>query len=140
MATIKTSQQAEESGAPEVTGQTEAAAPNGAPDRPETSSEDVVDATNGKAGTTDGGPAAGRGRTAAEQATRRDSVVVSMPLVGRVRLPAKDELAFLGGVGVMAAVGVIEWPVAAAVAAGHALTTRHRNKVVQEFGRALERT
>ena len=63
---------------------------------------------------------------------------MSLPLLGKVKLPATDELAFLGGVGVLAVVGAIEWPIAAVLVAGHTLACSHRNKVVREFGEALE--
>jgi hypothetical protein len=82
---------------------------------------------------------AGHARAAADQATRRNSTQVNLPLVGTVKLPATDELAFLGGVGVLAVVGAIEWPVAVVLAAGHALASSRRNKTVREFGEALEK-
>lgn len=78
------------------------------------------------------------GRAAAETATRRNSVQANLPIVGRVGLPARDELAFLGGVGALAVIGVIEWPIAALLGAGHVLAAKRRNKVVHEFGEALE--
>jgi hypothetical protein len=78
-------------------------------------------------------------RAAADQATRHNSTQVHLPMLGTVRLPATEELAFLGGVGVLAVVGAIEWPVAVVLAAGHTLATNRRNKVVQEFGEALEK-
>jgi hypothetical protein len=78
-------------------------------------------------------------RAAADQATRHNSTQISLPVVGSVRLPAGDELAFLAGVGVLAVVGAIEWPVAVLLGAGHALAASRRNKVVKEFGEALER-
>jgi hypothetical protein len=82
---------------------------------------------------------AGRPRAAADKATRRNSTEVTVPFLGTVKLPAADELAFLGGVGVLAVVGAIEWPVAVVLGAGHALAANHRNKVLREFGEALER-
>lgn len=78
-------------------------------------------------------------RAAAEHAARHNSTLLNLPLVGPVRLPAADELAFLGGVGVLAVVGALEWPVAVVLAAGHTLATNRRNKVVREFGEALEK-
>jgi hypothetical protein len=61
-----------------------------------------------------------------------------LPVVGELHLPAPDEIAFLGGVAALAVVGIVEWPVAFLLAAGHALALSHRNKVVQAFGEALE--
>lgn len=93
-------------------------------------------AGNAGAGATRRSPA--HPRQAAETAERHHSVQVSLPLLGTMRLPATDELAFLGGVAALAVIGALEWPVAVAVGAGHALAAKHRNKVVREFGEALE--
>jgi len=95
-------------------------------------------------------PAAGRTRpasrkrpvlhaaAAAERAIRRDSVHLDLPIVGRLRLPAADEVAFIGGVAVLVMIGVVEWPVGVALGVGHALATSRRNRTVRAFGAALE--
>jgi hypothetical protein len=75
---------------------------------------------------------------AAEQAVRRDNVHLEMPIVGTLRLPAPDELAFIGGVAVLVMIGVVEWPVGLALGVGHALATSRRNQTVRAFGEALE--
>ncbi|MBV9846743.1 MAG: hypothetical protein JOZ47_17000 [Kutzneria sp.] len=82
-----------------------------------------------------------RGRThaAADKATQHNSTRITVPFLGTVKLPAAEELAFLGGVGVLAVVGAIEWPVAVVLGAGHALATNRRDKVLREFGEALEK-
>ena len=79
-----------------------------------------------------------RAVTAMREATRRDAVQVTLPFLGEVSLPAKEELAFLAGVGLLAAVDVVEWPVALLLVAGHALAKRRRDKVLKGFGEALE--
>jgi hypothetical protein len=56
-----------------------------------------------------------------------------------VHLPPAEELAFLAGAGVLAAVGAVEWPVALLLGVGHMLATNARNKVIREFGEALEK-
>ena len=84
------------------------------------------------------GSAAGHPAAAADQADRNNRVTFSVPLFGTVRLPAGDELAFLGGVGALAVVGIIDWPVAVVLGAGHTLAAKHRGKVLREFGEALE--
>lgn len=91
----------------------------------------------GRAAGRDGVPA-GNPKAAAEHANRRNSVKFQIPLMGTVSLPATDELAFLGGVGVLAVAGIIEWPVALVLGAGHALVAMHRGKALLEFGEALE--
>jgi hypothetical protein len=81
---------------------------------------------------------AGHPRRAAEQALRHNSVQVHLPIMGKVVLPAKDELAYLGGVVALAIVGVVEWPIAAVLGAGHILAASHHHKMISEFGEALE--
>ena len=78
-------------------------------------------------------------RTAAHRVTDHNSTHLNVPMLGTFQLPPADELAFLGGIGVLAVIGAIEWPVAAVVAAGHTLASNRRNKVVHEFGEALEK-
>jgi hypothetical protein len=80
----------------------------------------------------------GGGRVAAQQATQRNTVQVRIPYLGTVDLPPANELAFLGGIGVLAVTGLVEWPVAGVLAAGHFLTTQRNNKVMHDFGEALE--
>jgi hypothetical protein len=63
---------------------------------------------------------------------------VQVPSLGTVELPPANELAFLGGIGVLAVTGLVEWPVAGVLAAGHLLTTNRNNKVLHDFGEALE--
>lgn len=78
------------------------------------------------------------GRMAAARATRRNSIGIELPGLGTVRLPPVNELAFLGGIGVLAVAGLVEWPVAAVLVAGHVLTANRNNKVLHDFGEALE--
>jgi hypothetical protein len=75
---------------------------------------------------------------AARKVTARQSTVVHMPGVGEVRLPPPDQLAFLGGLGLLAALEIVDWPLAVALGIGHVLTTSRSNRVVREFGEALE--
>jgi len=84
-------------------------------------------------------PPAGHPRAAAEHAARHNELRVSLPLLGPVTLPPTEELAFLAGVGLLAVVGAVEWPVAVLLGAGHALASRRGNKLLREFGEALER-
>ena len=66
------------------------------------------------------------------------NVRVALPVVGEVKLPPPRDLAFFTAVGVLTAVGALEWPVAAIVVAGHALATSARSKTAQEAGEVLE--
>jgi hypothetical protein len=77
-------------------------------------------------------------RAAAEEAARKNCTRMSLPFVGKIDLPPADELAFIGGLAVLGALGTLEWPIVAVLAVGHALVSNRRNKVVREFGEALE--
>lgn len=76
-------------------------------------------------------------RAAADSVCARHSVTVYFG-ERRVELPSEEQLCFLAGVGLLAAVGVIEWPVAAAIAIGHGLAHSQHGKALREFGEALE--
>jgi hypothetical protein len=80
----------------------------------------------------------GHAALAAERALRRNSLQVKLPIVGELRMPPRDEVIFIGGVGVLAVVGLLEWPVALLLGVGHTLAASRSNKVVEAFGEALE--
>jgi hypothetical protein len=63
---------------------------------------------------------------------------VRLPLVGRISMPRPEQLAFYGGLAALAAVQIIDWPVALAITAGHVLANQHHNRVLEELGEALE--
>lgn len=50
---------------------------------------------------------------------------VRLPIVGRIAVPPPDQLAFFGVLGALAALGAIEWPVAAAIGVGQVVVSRH---------------
>ena len=75
---------------------------------------------------------------AAERAVRARSVQITIEGVGTIHLPPTEDLAFLAGVGLIAAAGIIEWPVAAILAAGHLITKASHNEALKQFGQALE--
>ena len=53
-------------------------------------------------------------------------------------LPAPEHLAFYAGIVAMAAFGIMEWPVVAALVMGHTLVNAQHNRVLQSLGEALE--
>ncbi|MFH8808774.1 hypothetical protein ACH4GZ_16245 [Streptomyces hygroscopicus] len=76
-------------------------------------------------------------RAAAARAQSRHSVTVD--LAGRqVELPSKEQLTFLAGLGLLAALEVIEWPVALAIGIGHGLAHSQHGAALRDFGEALE--
>lgn len=76
-------------------------------------------------------------RAAAEHICERHSVSVQFD-GRRVELPSQEQLWFLAGLGVIAAVGILDWPVAAAIAIGHWLSHSQHGQALREFGEALE--
>jgi hypothetical protein len=63
---------------------------------------------------------------------------VDLPVIGRVRIPRPEQVAYYGALGALAALEIIEWPIALAIAAGHALVQNEHNRVAHEIGEALE--
>ena len=76
-------------------------------------------------------------RKVAEQFHRRD-VQLHLPLLGAVTLPPPEHLAFYAGIGALAALEIVEWPVALLVAVGHALAADQHHRSLEAFGEALE--
>ena len=64
-------------------------------------------------------------RDASQLVTRAKKFSIQLPVVGKVPVPPPDQLAFFGALGALAAVGLIEWPVALAIGAGQAVVARH---------------
>ena len=88
---------------------------------------------------TTGSRAGSRAGAVSTALAKTTSVRVTLPVVGEVTLPSSPpELVFIAGVGVLAVVGALEWPVAAVVAAGHVLAAGARNRTIQEIGEALQ--
>ncbi|MEU2613871.1 hypothetical protein ABZ570_20130 [Micromonospora sp. NPDC007271] len=63
---------------------------------------------------------------------------VEVPVLGEVAVPPPDKLAYYAGLGVLAALQVIEWPLALVITAGHLLADQHLSGVVRGMGEALE--
>ena len=63
---------------------------------------------------------------------------VTIPFLGDMHLPPPQQLAWLGGLATLAVVGVLEWPVAAAIGIGHVLAQQRHVQVLRDFGEALE--
>lgn len=76
-------------------------------------------------------------RAAAERVCANNCITIS-GRGWRIELPPKDHLAFLAGLGLLAGIDFISWPVAAAMAVGHELVRSRHSKMLREFGQALE--
>jgi hypothetical protein len=77
-------------------------------------------------------------RDAVARVREAESFAVNLPVVGRVRIPRPEQVAYYGALGALAALEIIDWPIALAIAAGHALVQNQHNRVAQEIGEALE--
>jgi hypothetical protein len=77
-------------------------------------------------------------RSAVDRVRDAQSFAVDLPVVGRVRIPRPDQLAYYGALAGLAALEIIDWPIALIIGAGHALAENHHNKVAAELGEALE--
>lgn len=64
---------------------------------------------------------------------------VRLPIVGvTFSLPADNRVLYYAGIASMAALDLIDWPVALIVAAGHALATNRTNSALAEFAEGVE--
>lgn len=67
-----------------------------------------------------------------------ETFAINLPLLGQVEIPRPEQLAYYGGLAALAALELIDWPVAVVIAAGHLLASNHRNKLLEELGEAIE--
>ena len=77
-------------------------------------------------------------RSAVERVRDAETFAVRLPVVGQMRIPRPEQLAYYGALAGLAALEIIDWPIALVIAAGHALAASHHNKVAQELGEALQ--
>lgn len=77
-------------------------------------------------------------RDAVDRVRQARTFSLELPVVGQVSIPRPEQLAFYGALGALAAVEIIEWPVALVLAVGHALMQNEHSRVAQEIGQAME--
>ena len=78
------------------------------------------------------------GHGAVLRAIERNTVTVVLPALGTLRLPPRETLAWFAGLATLTAVGLMEWPVAVAIGAGHLLAQQSHVRLLHDFGEALE--
>jgi hypothetical protein len=84
-------------------------------------------------------PLAGSPAAAARRVITANTMHLTLPFgLGEVTLPAPQRLAWYGGVVAIAALELIDWPIAIVLLVGHALAEDHHHRVLQDFGEALE--
>lgn len=77
-------------------------------------------------------------KRAAERLINSETMLIELPEgLGTVRLPSPKRLAFYGGIVALAAFGILDWPVALVIGAGHLLAEDRHHKALAEFGEAL---
>lgn len=67
-----------------------------------------------------------------------ETFAINLPAIGQVEIPRPEALAYYGGLAALAALELIDWPVALVIAAGHLLASNHHNKLLEELGEAME--
>jgi hypothetical protein len=67
-------------------------------------------------------------RDVADRVADADRFAISLPVVGRVPFPRPDQLAFYAALAGLVVVELVEWPVAVAIGAGHALLSQRQEK------------
>lgn len=77
-------------------------------------------------------------REAVEKIREGETFAVNLPGIGQVGIPRPEQLAYYGGLAALAALELIDWPVALVIAAGHVLASNHHNKLLEELGEAME--
>jgi hypothetical protein len=96
----------------------------------------AADAPTSPAGTARRPPAA---RRAAAQVVDEHSVRLRLPAdMGTIRLPEPRRLAFYGGIAALAALGIVDWPVAVVLGIAHKLAEDDHHQSLCEFAEALE--
>ena len=68
-------------------------------------------------------------RTAVERVRDAETFAVTLPVVGRVRIPRPEHLAYYGALAGLAVLEIIDWPIALVIGAGHALAASQHHKV-----------
>jgi xanthosine utilization system XapX-like protein len=77
-------------------------------------------------------------RSAVERVRDAETFAVTLPVIGQVRIPRPDQLAYYGALAALAALEIIDWPIALVIGAGHALAASQHHKVAHELGEALQ--
>lgn len=77
-------------------------------------------------------------REAVDRIRAGETFAVNVPIVGQVMVPRPDQLAYYGGLAALAALELIDWPVAVVIAAGHIMANNHHNQLLEKLGEAME--
>jgi hypothetical protein len=98
-------------------------------------SEDVAARRNARE---EDAPTTPAGTQLAEQADARNTSGFTLPLIGRIHRPTPDTIVFVLGISLLAALEVVEWPVALVVGIGHTLAHNRQSTILEALGETLE--
>jgi hypothetical protein len=65
-----------------------------------------------------------------------ECVTLPIPFLGTIEL-SRPELAYVGGIAGLAALGLLEWPIALVIAGGHVLAADRSSRTVRDLGDAM---
>jgi hypothetical protein len=79
-----------------------------------------------------------RSTTAAEHVRHSgpECVALPIPFLGTIEL-SRPELAYVGGIAGLAALGLLEWPIALVIAGGHVLAADRSSRTLRDLGDAM---
>lgn len=77
-------------------------------------------------------------KNAVDRVRDAEAFALNVPGVGRVPIPRPEKLAYYGTLATLAAIDVIDWPIALIIAAGHVLAENTHSRVLHEFGEAAQ--
>ena len=86
------------------------------------------------------GPSRPQAKSAAAAANRAasDSGRITIQGIGTIDIPSGADLAYAAGIATLAALGLLEWPIAAVLGIGHLLSQSKQSKTLRGFGEALD--
>ncbi|GAS88973.1 hypothetical protein [Mycolicibacterium brisbanense] len=71
-------------------------------------------------------------REAVQRVRNARGFALTLPVVGRVAVPPPEQLAFYSALGVLAAIEIIDWPVALLLGAGQVLMRNEQRRIAAE--------
>jgi hypothetical protein len=63
---------------------------------------------------------------------------IRVPGLGEFAVPPADKIAYYAGLGLLAALQIIEWPLALAITAGHFIADQHFSGLSKGLGEAMQ--
>jgi len=77
-------------------------------------------------------------RTAAQRIDEAEHLVIDLPILGTLRLPRPEQLAYYSAVGILVALEIVDWPIALLLATGYTLTHHQHSRAIQQLGEGLQ--